>query len=1074
MKGLLFFMTILLGCMEVFAQSNQISGTVTSKESGDKLPGVTVRIKNTSTGTQTDADGQFHLKVPDGQTVSLVFTYVGYQALTVNASPATAVKAQLQLSNANMNEVVVVGYGTVSKGNFTGSASSINAQKELKDVPANTVAEALAGRLAGVQVTTTEGRPGAEILIRVRGGGSITQDNSPLYIVDGIQVENALSLLSPQEIQSIDVLKDAASTAIYGARGANGVVIITTKGGKDMPTRVSYDGYMGVRSIVNQLPVLSPYDYVKYQYKLYNYQTDDDTRKAFRDKYGRWDDLELYKQVPATDWQQEVFGRDAINNTHSVAVTGGNKTTSFNLTLNNTSEDGIMLESGYRRTMAAFRFDHTAGKRLKLGITTRYSRQRVDGVGTSATGSQGTNRLRNAVRYKPFIAPGDEDVVDVFDPEYANLTNLTNPVLLAHNELKYDYRNDANLNGYLNFTILDGLTFRSVVGFTSTGTRTNTYNGYVTSIARSNADMPVVTIATGETTTFTNANTLTYSRTFKNLHQVDLLAGQEIYMLKGNTLSTTVKWIPVDLTPDQAFAGIQKATPPTGQIQDPPATALTQNRLISFFGRANYGYNNRYLATMTLRYDGSSRFNYENGFAAFPSVALAWRVSQENFMRNVRWLSDLKLRGTLGTAGNNRISEDLFKTMYGTSTSSYAFDESVTPGTAPLSLANPKLKWETTVSRNLGLDIAILDSRISASFDYYHNNTRGLLLGVQIPPTTGYNAQIQNVGKTQNKGVELQIAAVVINRKKMSYNVSFNIAANRNKIVSLGTDPAGAPLKSYYAQSGWVNSLNDFLVEVGKPVGQFYGYVTDGYYQVDDFNYDATAQRYTLKSDVPNTSAVALGSREAQPGDLKLKKLSKDNTMNVGLNDRQVLGNAQPSFFGGLNQQFTYRGFDVSVFVNFSYGNKVYNANKIEFTTTYQYKDNNLLKEMKDAWKWYDGNGALVTDPDALKTLNRDTKYWSAPAGNYFLHSYAIEDGSFIRISNVTIGYSLPASWLKKTHVFSRFRVFATVNNLHTFTKYSGYDPEANTRRSNPLTPGVDYAAYPRSRFILGGVNVSF
>ncbi|WP_343673725.1 TonB-dependent receptor [Chitinophaga sp.] len=1074
MKGLIFFMTILLGCMGVFAQSNQISGTVTSKESGDKLPGVTVRIKNTNTGTRTDADGQFHLSVPNGQTVSLVLTYVGYQTLAVNASPSSPVKAQLLLANNNMNEVVVVGYGTVSKGNFTGAASSLNAQKELKDVPANTAAEALAGRLAGVQVTTTEGRPGADILIRVRGGGSITQDNSPLYIVDGIQVENALSLLSPQEIQSIDVLKDAASTAIYGARGANGVVIITTKGGKDMPTRVSYDGYMGVRSIVNELPVLSPYDYVKYQYKLYNYQTDDDTKNSFRDKYGRWEDLELYKQVPATDWQDEVFGRNATNNTHVVTVTGGNKTSSFNLTLNNTSEQGIMLESGYRRTMAAFRFDHTASKRLKVGITTRYSRQRVDGVGTSNTGSQGTNRLRNAVRYKPFIAPGDEDVVDVFDPEYANLTNLTNPVLLAHNELKYDYRNDVNLNGYLNFTILDGLSFRSTIGFTSTGTRTNTYNGYVTSVARSNANMPVVTIATGETTTLTNSNTLSYSKNFNNKHQVDLLAGQEIYMLKGNTQSTTVKWMPVDLTPEQAFAGIQKATPPTGQIQDPPTTSVTQNRLISFFGRANYGYNNRYLATLTLRYDGSSRFNYENGFAAFPSVALAWRITQEDFMRNIHWLSDLKLRATLGTAGNNRISEDLFKTMYGTSTSSYAFDESVTPGTAPLSLANPRLKWETTVSRNLGLDVAILDNRISASIDYYHNNTRDLLLSAKIPTTSGYTDQVQNVGKTQNKGLELQVAAMVINRKKVTYNISFNIAANRNKIVSLGTDPTGAPLKSYYAQSGWVNSLNDFLVEVGQPLGQFYGYVTDGYYKIEDFNYDASTQHYTLKSDVPNNSAVALGSREVQPGDLKLKKLTKDTSMIIGLNDRKVLGNAQPKFFGGFNQQFTWRGFDMSVFINFSYGNKVYNANKIEFTTAYQYKDNNLIKEMKDAWKWYNDNGVLVSDPEQLQALNKDTKYWSAPGGNYFLHSFAIEDGSFIRISNLTIGYSLPASLLKRTHVFSRFRVYATVNNLYTFTKYTGYDPEANTRRSNPLTPGVDYAAYPRSRFILGGINASF
>lgn len=1067
-------MTILLGCLNGYAQSFQITGTVTSKESGDKLPGVTIRIKNSNTGTQTDANGQFQLKVPNEQTVSLVITYVGYQSVTVNAAAARPVQAQLQLANNNMNEVVVVGYGTVSKGNFTGAASSLNVQKELKDVPANTVAEALAGRLAGVQVTTTEGRPGADILIRVRGGGSITQDNSPLYIVDGIQVENALSLLSPQEIQSIDVLKDAASTAIYGARGANGVVIITTRGGKDMPTKVSYDGYTGVRKIVHDLPVLSPYDYVKYQYKIYNYNTDEDTRNSFRDKYGRWEDLEMYKQVPLTDWQQEVFGRNALNKTHVVTVTGGNKTTSFNLTLNNTSEDGIMLESGFRRTMAAFRFDHTASKRLKVGLTTRYSRQRIEGVGTSNTGSQGTNRLRNAVRFKPYVAPGDEDVVDVFDPEYANLTNLTNPVLLAHNELKYDYRNDVNLNGYLNYTIVNGLTFRSVIGFTSTATKGNTYNGSVTSVARSNADMPVVIVGNGETITITNSNTLSFNKVLNKVHSIDLLAGQEIYQLKGTSQSTTVKWMPVDLTPEQAFAGIQKATPPSGQIQDPSTTAQTQNRLISFFGRANYGYNNKYLATLTLRYDGSSKFRYENGFAAFPSAALAWRVTQEDFMRNIRWLSDLKLRFTLGTAGNNRINDDLFKTMYGTSTSSYAFDESVTPGTAPLSLANPQLKWETTVSRNLGMDMAFLDSRISASLDYYHNNTRDLLLSAKIPTTSGWVDQIQNVGKTENKGIELQVAAMIINKKKMSYNVSFNIAANRNKIVSLGTAPNGQPLTSYYAQSGWVNSLNDFLVEVGQPLGQFYGYVTDGYYKVEDFNYDAATGRYKLKSDVPNTSAVALGSREAQPGDLKLKKLTKDTSMTIGLNDRKVLGNAQPKFFGGFNQQFTWRGFDLSVFINFSYGNKVYNANKIEFTTAYLYKDNNLIKDWKDSWKWYDDNGAMVTDPEQLKALNKDTKYWTAPGGNYFLHSFAIEDGSFIRISNLTIGYSLPAELLKKTRVFSRFRVYATVNNLYTFTKYTGYDPEANTRRSNPLTPGVDYAAYPRSRFILGGVNVSF
>ncbi|GAA0542365.1 SusC/RagA family TonB-linked outer membrane protein [Chitinophaga japonensis] len=1074
MKRLLLLTAILYGSLTGFAQSRQVTGTVTSKETGDGLPGVTVRIKNTSTGATTDVNGRFALPVKSDQQVVLVFSYIGYENRTLSAAAGQTLQVQLQAANSQMNEVVVVGYGTVPRGDFTGAVSSLNAPKELKDIPANTVAEALAGRLAGVQVTTTEGKPGAEIMIRVRGGGSITQDNSPLYIVDGIQVEDALSLLSPQEIQSIDVLKDAASTAIYGARGANGVVIITTKGGKAMKTKVSYDGYAGIRKIVNKLDVLEPYDYAMYQYKLYNYNTDDLTKKAFRDKYGRWEDLELYRDVPLTTWQDEVFGRDAWNKTHVVTVSGGSKTTTFNLTLNNVSEDGIMLNSGYRRTMGSFKFDHKATDRLRIGLTARYSRQRIDGVGTSATGSQGTNRLRNAVRYKPFIAPGDEDMVDVFDPEYANLTNLTSPVLLANNELRYDYRNDVNLSGYFSYNITKQLTFRSVTGITGTNRRSNTYNGKVTSVARSNADMPVVVIGTGETMSLTNSNTLNYKNTFNKKHNLDVLAGQEIYQQKSKSFNSTVKWMPVDLTPEQAFAGIQKATPPTGQIQDPPTTSEAEHRLISFFGRVNYAYDGRYLATFTARQDGSSKFLYENGFAFFPSVALAWRASQERFLQGLRWLSDLKLRVSIGTSGNNRIGNDLFKTMYGTSTSSYAFEEAVTPGLAPLSLSNPRLKWETTVARNLGLDFGLFNSRINGSIDLYRNSTRDLLLGVKIPTTTGYTDQIQNVGRTQNTGIELQLSAVVMNTRNFTWNASFNIASNRNKIVSLGIDPSGNPLQSYLVQSGWVNSLTDFLVEVGQPIGQFYGYVTDGYYTIDDFDYDAATQRYTLKPGVPNSSAAALGAKEVQPGDLKLKKLSKDSSTVIGLNDRTVLGNAQPKFYGGLNQQFAWKGFDLSIFVNFSYGNKVYNANKIEFTTAYLYKDNNLLSFMKDSWKWYDDNGVRVTDPEQLRALNKDTKYWSAPGGNYFLHSFAIEDGSFLRISNVTIGYSLPERLLKRTRVFSRFRIYATVNNLHTFTRYTGYDPEANTRRNNPLTPGVDYAAYPRSRFVLAGVNVSF
>jgi TonB-dependent starch-binding outer membrane protein SusC len=1063
-----FFIPIFL-----FAQTRTIRGSV-SDDKGAAITGASVLVKGTNNGTQTDAAGNFKLTVAGASgKVVLMFSYLGYKKTEITADGEKDVVLKLAPEDNSLEDVVVIGYGTAKKKDLTGSVSSVGT-KDLKDIPVNSVAEALAGRLAGVQVTTTEGRPGADVLIRVRGGGSISQDNSPLYIVDGIPVENALSIISPQEIETINVLKDAASTAVYGARGANGVVVITTKGGKDMKTRVSYDGYGGVRKIVNKLDVMNPYDFVKYQYQRYNGSADD--RTAFEKTYGRWTDMDIYKNIPMTDWQDEVFGRNALNKTHVVGFTGGSKTTTFNLTLSNTKEDGIMLESGYKRTLASFKFDHKASDKFRVGLNARYSRQRVDGVGTSSTGSQGTNRLRNAVRYRPFVVPGEEvqPAIDEFDANYANLTNLTNPVMLAHNELKYDYRNDINLNGYFSYDIIPNLTFKSVLGITGTNAKTNIYNGPVTSVARSNANMPVVNINTGENFTLTNSNTITYKRSFGE-HRFDVLAGQEIYQTKNNTFNSTVKWIPVDLTVDQAFAGIQKAAPPTGQIQDPPTTSQLESRLISFFGRANYSYKDKFLFTGTLRYDGSNKFLYENAFGAFPAFAAAWRISREPFMENVTFISDLKLRASLGTSGNNRIDNDLFRTTFGTNTSSYAFEEAVTPGLAPPALANPNLKWETTISRNLGLDFTILQNRINGSIDYYYNSTRDLLLSVKVPTTSGYTDQIQNVGKTLNTGVELQLSGVVMNTKDFTWNASFNIAANKNKIVSLGNDPLGNPLSSYLVQSGWVNAMNDFKVEVGKPVGQFYGYVTDGFYTVDDFDYNTSTSVYTLKADVPNSSAAALGNRNPQPGDLKLKKLSDDKTtMVIGENDRTVLGNAQPKFTGGLNQQFTYKGFDLSVFVNWSVGNKVYNANKLEFTTTYQYKDNNMLALMNDRFKLFDDNGVKVTDPAQLAAMNANAKYWTPSLGNYFLHSFAIEDGSFLRVSNVTIGYSLPQSLLNKIRVFSKFRVYATVNNLHTFTKYTGYDPEANTRRSNPLTPGVDYAAYPRSRFLLAGVNVAF
>lgn len=1051
-------------------QEVRIRGTVIDDQ-GVPLVGVTVMEEGTSNGTTTNFDGDYEIVVANNESV-LAFSYVGFQSISQPVGEKRNIDITLEPSTNELEELVIVGYSKVSREELTSAVATVKAE-QIKDMPVNSAAEAIQGRLAGVRVTQSEGAPGADIDIRVRGGTSITQDNSPLYIVDGIQVENALSVLSPQEIESIDVLKDAASTSIYGARGANGVVLITTKGGKAMPTQVTYSTYAGFRKIVNKLDVMDPYDFVQYQYELYNYPEDEQLANTFVNRYGPYQDIDIYRSVEKRDWQDEVFGREAFNQTHNLTVTGGDAKTTFSLNLNHVEEEGIMLNSGYKRSLANFKFNHKLSEKINFGINSRYSRRKITGAGTSSSGSQGSNRLRNTVRYQPFVGPNNSGFVDEFDPNYATLTNLVNPLMLVNNEIENDYRNDLLLNSFVSFEIFDNLTFKTVAGYVQRDRKTNEFNGKVTGVARANADMPVVDLRRSQSRRVTNSNTLNYSNNFGN-HSIDVLIGQETVKTENESERIYVKWLPENISPAAAFASIQKATPPEGMVQDPPSSSALPERLLSYFGRAHYSYKKKYLATFSVRRDGSSVFGPDYRFANFPAASLAWNVHKENFLNNTDWLSNLKLRLSYGESGNNRITSFLYNTYYDTSSDyGYAFGQSVLPGAAPPEeLANPNVKWESTVSKNVGLDFGFFNGRLYGSIDAYITDTDDLLLRAKIPQTSGYDYQFQNTGKTRNKGLELALGGTIIDTEDFTWQGNFNIATNENRIISLGTNTTGEDLEYYFETSGWVNNIRDFKVEVGAPVGQFYGYVTEGFYNLDDFNYDATTQEYTLKEGVPSSSAAALGAKDVKPGDLKLRDLNDDGIIDD--DDKKVLGDAQPDFFGGLSQQFRYKNFDLSMFFNFSIGNDVYNANKVEFTTQYLYKDNNMLEVMNNRWKWFDANGNKVTDPQGLAELNQNTSMWTPSSGQYILHSYAIEDGSFLRLSNLTFGYSLPENTLDKIGFISNFRIYATVNNVFTLTNYTGYDPEANTRRSTPLTPGVDYAAYPRSRFYLAGINVTF
>lgn len=1042
-------------------QTRQITGRVKDEGTNDPLPGVSIIVLGTTSGTTSDASGNFTLKIPDRNDLMLSFSYIGYTSKQVTVGNQATLEVSLEADTKALDEVVVVGYATVNKRDVTGAVSSVNT-RQLRDIPITNAAEALTGRLAGVQVTTSEGSPGANIQIRVRGGGSITQDNSPIYIVDGVQVENALNFLSPQDIESIDVLKDASTTAIYGARGANGVVIITTKSGKGGKTTVSYNGSMGFREISRKMNVLSPYDFVRWQYE--RTRGDVPGEASFLAQYGTFENINQYKTTAPIDWQQEVFGRRAAYQNHNVVVNGGSAATNFNLSLTSNKEDGVLLESGFGRYLATFRLDHKASDKLKVGLNVRYLNQTIRGAGTTTSGTKSTNRLRHSVQYRPLLVGANVDIDDFDENLYIASGNLVNPILMTQAEYSRNLSRALNLSGYVNYNITKDLLFRSTVGIDDNNQRTNQFWSKVTGTARNAASLPVASIFQQNAITINNSNTLQYHKKFAQKHDLTVLIGQEIYdyAAKNNTMET--RYFPADIAPDQALANMSLGSPPTGAAQ-PRAVSneLPPNRLFSLFGRVSYNLADKYLASFSMRSDRSSKFNYENGALVFPSGTAAWRFSKEAFMQGVTWLTDGKLRVGYGVAGNNRIGDLLYRQLYGV-TGEYAINHTVLPGYAPVSLSNPGLKWETNVSRNIGLDLAFLNNRFQLSLDAYQNTGRNLLLAVAIPPTTGYSSQIKNLGSTQNQGVELQLTAYVVQKQDFSWTSSFNISSNRNKVLDLG------PVAQQTRNSGWQGSdgTDDYLVKVGEPVGLMYGFVTDGFYKVDDFTYNATTRAYTIKPGIPVNSVYGV----PQPGMLRWKDIDGDGLITAD-KDRTVVGNANPKFMGGWNNQFTYKGFDASVFVNWVAGNDIYNANKIEWTDG-AFPNLNLLDIMQTRWTNINDAGQVVTEPEALKTLNANATMWTpVRVQRYWLHSWAVEDGSFLRINNVTLGYTLPVNVLKKAGV-SRLRAYATVNNLATLTKYTGFDPEVNTRRSDPLTQGVDFAGYPRAKAVVFGVNLSF
>lgn len=1077
----LFIGVFLLCAGNVFAQSQiTISGVVTDGgELGGPLPGVTVLVKGTSNGTSTDFDGQFTLNNV-ASNATIVFSYIGYKTQEVAVNNRTSINVTLATDVSQLDEIVIVdyGYGKVRKADMTGSSASISS-KELSTIPISSAAEALSGRLPGVNVTSADGEPGAEIRIRVRGGTSLSQDNSPLFVVDGFIV-GGIDNIPVNDIASIDVLKDAAATAIYGAQASNGVIVVTTKSPVAGKTSINYNNYYQF----NELPqdrkydVLSPYEFVlaNYEYQALRGQT---AIEGFEKFFGKYDDLELYKNRRPTDWQDELFGGSRLSQYHNLSIGGGTEMTKMNLSLSHNADEGLLTGSAYERTAINFKLNQKISDRLTFDAQARITNTIKDGAGTSS----GQLSIKDAVQTRPVNGIADELDIDLNqvteDDDFQQfLLGLINPNELVKQDWRKRTDHDYVFNAALTWSITDEITAKSSFSRSKGFQEDLRFYGPLTSESFNNGgSLPLGQRTNRDDHSYRWINTLNYKKDWGD-SRLDVLVGHEVSSSGGKSNFIRAENFRLSVTPEELFANMQ-----FGDIDRIDGGVFTDTNRKSLFGRFDFLLQDKYIFTLTARADQSSKFAKENSLGIFPALAFAWKLDQENFMQDVDFVDELKLRISYGETGNDRIGSGLTQFLFqGTTNRGPGFGNVdnvyYTPDSS--SLYNPDLIWETTVTSNYGLDFTMFKKRLNGSFDYYRNETRDLLYTRAIPTSTGFNEEYANIGSTANKGVELGLTGYIVDTKDFTLSANLNIGHNVLTIEKLdGT-------QSRFAQSNWASTdlrnRNDYILELGGKIGNMYGFVTDGYYTVDDFeSYDEVSGTYILKDGIANSSGTV--GNTLRPGVLKLKDLNGDGIIDDD-NDRKIIGNALPDFQGGFGVNVRYKGFDLSTFFNYQVGNDVYNTGKIQFNQFRRINNGNLLSTMSlenrftylDIDGSYTGTpGGIVTDLEQLRELNQGKNIWSHASHGVaaaVIHDWAIEDGSFLRLNNVTLGYSLPEKLISKIGL-SKFRVFATGRNLAIWTKYSGYDPEVNSS-SNPFTPGLDRSSFPRARSYTFGINATF
>lgn len=1046
--------------MSAYAQSFTVTGKVADSEGYEVIGGSVIIKGATGVGTVTDVNGNYSLKVNDALKDVLVFSYVGMKPREVKVNGQNVINVTLEADAVMLDEVVTIGYATVKKKDLTGSVSSVNS-KELAAVPISDVTQALSGRVAGVQVIRSQGSPDADISIKVRGGTSITQSNEPLYIIDGFPSEDGLKGIESNDIESIDILKDASSTAIYGARGANGVILVTTKGGKTGKLNISYDMYVGFKKVNKKYDLLGVEDFVKLDYERAINEPD-----VMRDftipTYGTWDEFDgLYGNRKGIDWQQEVFAhRPAITQQHKITLSGGNKTSQYMLTYTRNDDKGIWYGSGLKRDNFRLKLNQEAASWLNFSTNLSYIDETTEGLGSLQEGGS-YSRMQHVIQYRPTIGKNGSDeqlLIDDDDPVLLleGASQMQSPIATVESEQRDKRNRILTINGDIQIKFTKDLSYRGTIGIRKRTINTSIFYSERSKQAK-NAGAPYGWKEIEEQQNFMYNNVLTWNKTFNQKHNLTLVGGQEFIQYKTDYLRAGARKF------DDVNFGLADMS--LGASPDKVITRLGGDKMLSYFMRANYNLTEKYLFAASIRADGSSKFGSNHKWGVFPAASFAWRASEEEFIKRLGVFSNLKLRLSYGTAGNNKIDNYISLSKMGSVWIPYN-GEGTVAGFVSKQLHNPDLQWETNVTSNFGIDMGFLNQRIQVSVDMYNIDTKNLLLDAPVPLLSGFKTMMINAGKTNNKGIEVSITTYNIQTKDFNWSTSLNFSHNKNKVKAL-YNTNYMEIVSNWAQTSEFNK-SDYMIRVGQPLGQMYGYRLKGIYTVDDFNYDPTQQKYIVKDGIPYDK-----NYYPKPGYWKFEDV--DDNKEITEDDRTVIGNANPKLYGGITNTFVWKGVDLSIFLNFSIGNKIYSANKMYYTKFNNRWRNTLKEESLNRFTVMNDKGeAILNDPAQLAAVNKGHNYASVEgSSNLFFHSGYIEDGSFLKINNISLGYTLPKSLTQKVKL-SNVRFYATGYNLYTFTKYSGYDPEVNTYSNNGLTPGIDWGAYPSAISLVFGANITF